>query len=86
MIFLVIFFYYGVNNLKDKKLFSDQMHRNRFDPIHRSSHWRCSVRKGFLRNLAKFTGKHLCQSLYFNKVAGLKLFYQNKDSGTGAFQ
>ena len=35
---------------------------------YRSSHRRCSVRKGFLRNFAKFTGKHLCQSLFFNKV------------------
>ena len=32
---------------------------------------RCSV-KGVLRNLAKFTEKHLCQSLFFNKVAGLR--------------
>ena len=39
----------------------------------RSSHWRCSVRKGVLRNFAKFTGKHLCQSLFFNKVSGLGL-------------
>ena len=30
----------------------------------------CSVKKVFLRNFAKFTGKHLCQSLFFNKVAG----------------
>ena len=37
-----------------------------------SSHWMCSVRKGVLRNFAKFTGKHLCQSLFFNKVAGLR--------------
>ena len=29
---------------------------------HRSSHRRCSVRKVVLRNFAKFTGKHLCQS------------------------
>ena len=28
--------------------------------------------KGVLKNLAKFTGKHLCQSLLFNKVSGLK--------------
>ena len=35
----------------------------------RISHRRCSVRKGFLRNFAKLTGKHLCQSLFFNKVA-----------------
>ena len=31
-----------------------------------------SVRKGILRNFAKFTGKHLCQSLFFNKVGGLR--------------
>ena len=24
------------------------------------------------RNLTKFTGKHLCQSLFFNKVAGFR--------------
>ena len=32
---------------------------------------RCSVKKGVLRNFTKFTGKHLCQNLFFNKVAGL---------------
>ena len=37
----------------------------------RSSHRRCFVSKGVLRNFAKFAGKHLCQSLFFNKVAGL---------------
>ena len=37
----------------------------------KSSHRQCSLRKGFLRNFAEFTGKHLCQCLYFNKVAGL---------------
>ena len=36
----------------------------------RSSHQRCSVRKGVLRDFAKFTGKNLWQSLFFNKVAG----------------
>ena len=40
---------------------------------HRSSHRRCSVRKGVLRNSAKFSGKHLCQSLFFNKVTFFKL-------------
>ena len=30
------------------------------------------MKKGVLKNLAKFTGKHLCQSLFFNKVAGLR--------------
>ena len=28
--------------------------------------------RGVFRNFAKFTGKHLCQSLFSNKVAGLK--------------
>ena len=29
-------------------------------------------KKGFLRNFAKFKGKHLCQSLFFNKVTGVR--------------
>ena len=31
-------------------------------------------KKGVLKNFAKFTGKHLCQSLYFDKVARLRLW------------
>ena len=38
---------------------------------YRSSHGRCSVKKGVPRNFAKFTGKQLCRRLFFNKVAGL---------------
>ena len=38
----------------------------------RRSHRRCSVRKGVLRNFAKFTGKQICQSLFFSKVADLR--------------
>ena len=30
--------------------------------------------KGVRRNFAKFKGKHLCESLFFNKVAGLGNF------------
>ena len=29
-------------------------------------------KKGVLRNFAKYTGKHLCQSLFFDKVVGLQ--------------
>ena len=29
-------------------------------------------KKVILKNFAKFTRKHLCQSLFFNKVAGLR--------------
>ena len=28
--------------------------------------------KGVLRNVARFTGNRLCQSLFFNKAAGLR--------------
>ena len=42
------------------------------NPSVRSSHCRCSIRKGVLRNLAKFTRKHLRQSLFFNKFACLR--------------
>ena len=39
--------------------------------ITRSSHWRCSVRKGVLRNFGKFTEKHLCQSLFLIMLQAL---------------
>ena len=29
-------------------------------------------KKSALKNFAKFTGKHLCQGLFFNKVAGFR--------------
>ena len=29
------------------------------------------MKKGVLKNSTKFTGKHLCQSLFFNKVADI---------------
>ena len=38
--------------------------------MYRSSRRRCSVKKVVLRNFPKFTGKHLCQRLSFNNVAG----------------
>ena len=39
----------------------------------RSSRPEVFCKKGVLRNFAKFTGKHMCQSLFFNKVARLDL-------------
>ena len=46
--------------------------------MNRSSRPGVFCKKGALRNFAKFTGKHLCQSLNFNKVAGwgLQLYKQ----------
>ena len=42
----------------------------------RSSHLKCSVKKGVPRNFAKFTGKHLCQIPFLIKM---------QVSGTGVF-
>ena len=47
------------------------------DTLLRSSQRRCSVKKVVFRNFAKFTGKNLCQSLFFNKVAGLRYLFKN---------
>ena len=44
-------------------------------------------KKGVLKNFAKFTGKHLCQSLFFNKVADLiPATIVKRDSRTGIFE
>ena len=43
-----------------------------------NSHRRCSRRKDVLANFEKFAKKHLCQGLFFNKVAG-----QMKDLSSG---
>ena len=52
----------------------------------RSSHQRCSVTKGVLRNFTKFTGKPMCTSLFFNKVAVLRPeTLLKRDSGTDVF-
>ena len=45
------------------------------------------LRKGVLRNLTKFAGKHPCQSFFFDKVVGLRpASLLKRDSGTGVFQ
>ena len=38
----------------------------------RSSHRSCSVRRGVLRNFAKFTRKHMCQAPFFKKCCRQK--------------
>ena len=40
----------------------------------RSSRSEVFCKKGVVKNFAKFIGKHLCQSLFFNKVAGTGVF------------
>ena len=40
----------------------------------------CSLKKSVLKDFAKITGKHLCQGLFFNKVAGVSLQPYKKES------
>ena len=47
-----------------------------------SSRPKVFCRKGVLRNFGKFAGKHLCQSLFFNKVCN---FIKKRGSDTGVF-
>ena len=42
--------------------------------MYRSSAWRCSVKKVFLKISQNLQGKHLYRILFFNKVAGLSHF------------
>ena len=39
-----------------------------------ASHPEVFRKKGVIRNVAKFTGKHLCQSLFFNIDVSLQLY------------
>ena len=44
------------------------------------------ITKNVLRNFAKLTGKYLYQSLFFNKVTGLRpVTLLKRDSVTGVF-
>ena len=40
----------------------------------------CSMKKSVLRNFAEFTRKHLCHSLFLNKVAGLACNFIKKET------
>ena len=53
----------------------------------KSSHQRCSVRSGVLKNFANFSEKHLCHSLLFMKVAGqCASLLKTRDSSTSTPQ
>ena len=52
----------------------------------RSSRPEVFCKKGFLRNFTKFTWKHLCQSLFFNKVTGWNRWLQKLFSRRGFYK
>ena len=52
----------------------------------RSSHRRCSVKKGVFKNSRKFTGKHLCWSHFLTKLLTFRpATLLNSDSNTDVF-
>ena len=54
-------------------MFDRVLHRPLLDVIEfRRSRPEVFCKKGVLRKFTEFAGKHLCQSLFFNKFAGLK--------------
>ena len=57
--------------MKDLKVFLKDIRKHSPRVFRRSHPQRCSTKKNFLRNFAKFTGKHLCQSLFWKETAAL---------------
>ena len=53
-------------------------------PCYRGSRPEVFYKKGVPKNFAEFTGKHLCQSLFFNKVGG-RLQFQLRASNLKVF-
>ena len=58
------------NNSKCLLLNGKQSHTRNRSVYYRSSRPEVFCKKGVLRNFAKFTGKRLCQSVFFDKVTG----------------
>ena len=48
-------------------------------------HWKQPLKKVLCKNFTKLTGKHLCHSLFFNKIGGWELQLYLRDSGTCVF-
>ena len=71
-------------------MFKVRQHQQRFlslETLHlrtRNSRPEVSCKKGVHKNFTKFTRKQLCQSLFSNKVAGLKP-EKKRGSGTSGF-
>ena len=67
------FFYLGL--LSTVYILPDPMFIDGYDCLTcmlKSRHPDVFCKKSVLRNFAKFTGEHLCQGLFFSKVAGLR--------------
>ena len=75
----------SVNVMKNRSLVAKKQRKSQYMLAARSNHQRCSIKKGVLKNFTKFTGKHLCQRLFFNKVPGQACNFIKKESLTQVF-
>ena len=64
---------------------SEHRHFSRSVRLFKNSTTEMFSKKDVLENLTKVTRKHLCQSLFFNKVVDQPVTLFKKDSGTGVF-
>ena len=82
--FFALFFNFGISIVEEKNgdffqttCFKEsknmEVEWNLWITIKRSSHPEVFFNEGVLKNFANFTGKQLCQGLFFNKVAELRL-------------
>ena len=62
-----------LKNKRDVELFTRPFSGSQIFLKLRSSHRRCSVKKGVLKNSVNFTGKHLCWCLFLI-TSGLQLY------------
>ena len=68
---------YNVDQEKNRRKLgksNGELEKHDFD-TGRNSRPEVFCKKGALKNFAKFKEKHLCQSSFFNKVAGLRPAY-----------
>ena len=65
--FFLIFFILTPLEAPENQSFSGEMEKKQ-----KRLPRRCYIKNVFLKFLQKFTGKHMCQSLFLNKVAGLR--------------
>ena len=70
--FYLIFKFIFLDQLNLLAMFQFLTNISKFRTTHRSGHRRFSIKKGVLKNFAKFTGKHLCQSLFFQACNFIK--------------
>ena len=61
---------YSIGRMRPYEVFSITSYRQM--SLYRNSRPEVFCRKDVLRNFTKFTEKRLCQSLFFNKVTGLR--------------